>query len=172
MTGIKTNEKHIKNLYSTNSSIVADTLAKIKESGNSSYIPVLIDLLHNTREEQTSSSILDILSEIKHADAVPFMVEAIENDKYSKIHEMLIRCCWENGLDYSNHLSVFVSHLISGSYMTAFEAYTVIENTETKISETSAKQMIDQLQNALNNNTPADRKTLIDAIIKHLQFIV
>jgi hypothetical protein len=32
--------------------------------------------------------------------------------------------------------------------------------------------MIDQLQNALNNNTPADRKTLIDAIIKHLQFIV
>jgi hypothetical protein len=145
-------------------------LEELSHIGHSQYIPSMIDLLNTSENEQIKMKIIKILLEIKHNDAVPFLIDAIENDNYSSIQETLVRSCWENGLNYSNHLSVFVNLLINGSYMTAFEAYTVIENTEYLISATSSEELLNQLNNALKESKP-DRKVLLEYIIGFLPSI-
>lgn len=161
----------VKKLYSNYLTDVIYALNEIQEKGNSRYIPLLVDVLHSSKENEISELILKILSEAKHPDIVPELIKAIEDEKYINEQEELVRTCWENGLDYTNYFSTFVNLLINGNYMTAFEAYTVIENTEGFLSDTSAKEYIATLQNAIFDAND-ERKILIQSIVHFLPSII
>jgi hypothetical protein len=171
MDSKKVDNNIIQELYANDSTIINHALDEIKQNGNSNYIPILVELLHKNEEQVIVDKILKILSEIKHTDAVPELIKAIENEKYSSIQEMLVRVCWENGLDFTNHISTFIDILINGDYMTAFEAFTVIENSEGKISRTSADEYINTLNEKIND-VPADRATLINHTIEYIPALV
>jgi len=171
MDNKKIDDNIIQNLYSNSSIQINNALDEIKLNGNSNYIPILVDFLHENENQDTVNKIVTILSEIKHTDAVPELIKAIENDKYANIQEILVRACWENGLDFTNYLSPFIDILINGDYMTAFEAYTVIINSEGTISETSAEEYINLLNKEIEN-VPSDRATLIKHTIDFLPSMV
>lgn len=166
-----TSDTIIKKLYSNNPQKSIEAIDEIAANGNCSYLPMLIDTLLNNENIEIKHKITTLLSEIKHKDAVNELIKAIENPKYLPIQETLTRVCWENGLDYSPHLSTFVKLLINGEYMTAFEAFTVIENTEEKITEASMNEYLQQLRSALDNASD-DRKTLLHGIIQFLPSLI
>lgn len=171
MTSTKLNDTILKNLYSSNEEQVLKAIESISHNGNSDYLPLLIDLLNTHESETVKKNATKILSELKFTNAVPLLVKAIEDHKLINIRETLVRACWENGLDYTNYFSTFVDLLIHGDYMVAFEAYTVIENTEGTISKISSQQYIEQLKDALAS-VGEERQTLIHRIIQFLPGIV
>jgi hypothetical protein len=157
-------EQYINNLLSSDQQIIIETLEEIKYSGSSKLLPFLIELLHVTNNEIVKSQVYKILSELKHSDSVPIIMEAILNEKYIPEQEMLIRTCWENGLDFTHYISVFVELVVQGNYMTAFEAFTVIENLEGCISDDEAEKMLSILENGLSGALK-ERKVLIQDLI-------
>lgn len=165
------NNKLANELFSNNYSKVIEAIHTIAESGNSSYLPALISLLQSNTNEEVKQSILKLLAEIKHSDAVPVLVNAIEDTKLLSVREDLLRACWENGLDYSNYFSTFIHVLIHGEYMEAFEAYTVIDSTEGTISETSMQEYLSTLKDALTD-AAEDRQVLMHHLIQFLPSIV
>jgi len=171
MTSNKLNDTILKKLYSSNEEQVLKAIETISDNGNSDYISLLIDLLNTHESETVKKNITKILSELKHTNTVPILVKAIEDHKFINIRETLVRACWENGLDFTNYFSTFIDLLIHGDYMVAFEAYTVIENTEGTISKTSSQQYIDQLKDALAS-VGEERQTLIHRIIQFLPGII
>lgn len=118
------------NLFSANTAVVISALNTLKEKGNSAYLPLLFDLLNSNPEETIENEILFILENLKMKDAVPYITEALQNEKYLPIRKKLTTACWENGLDYSNYLPVFVDLVINEKWETSFEAFTVIDNME------------------------------------------
>jgi hypothetical protein len=118
------------NLFSANTVTVKATLNTLKEKGNKTYLPLLFDLLNSNPEAEIEEEIIFILYNLKIKDAVPVMVEALQNPKYFPIRKKLTAACWENGLDYKNYLPVFVDLVINEDWETGFEAFTVIENME------------------------------------------
>lgn len=118
------------NLFSANTATVIATLNTLKEKGNNAYLPLLFDLLNSNPEPEIEQEIIFILYNLKIKDAVPVMVEALQNQKYLPIRKKLTAACWENGLDYKNYLPVFVDLVINEDWETGFEAFTVIENME------------------------------------------
>ena len=62
-----------------------------------------------------------------HPEAVPALVEAIENSKYSSLRPLLVSACWQNGLDYSAHIPVFVKIALEDNLECAIEAVSVME---------------------------------------------
>lgn len=171
MTDYTIEKKQVELLFSTNNSIVLETLDRISEMGNRLYLPILIDVLQINNDIEIKEKVIKILSEVKHNDSVPELIKAIETEKYRDIRETLIRICWENGLDYTNHLSTFMEVLIQGEYMEAFEAFTVIENSEGHISEVSSKEYISMLKAALPNVSD-ERQTLIHRIIQFIPSLI
>lgn len=171
MTTKNLNDIILKNLYSNTELLVLKAIDEISENGNSDYLPALIDILNSHKSDTVKNNIIKILSEVKQTNAVPIIINAIENPKLSNIKETLVRVCWENGLDYTNYFSTFIDLLINGDYMTAFEAYTVIDSTEGTISKTSSQQYIEQLKDALPS-VGEERQTLIHHIIQFLPGIV
>ena len=167
----KLNDNLIKNLFSNNDKIVLETIQEISENGNSEYLPGLIELLNTHENETIKETIIKVLSEIKHSNAVPFFIQAIEDKRLDGIREILVRSCWENGLDYSNYFSTFIDLLIHGNYMVAFEAYTVIDSSEGTISKASSQEYITRLKDALPS-VGEERQTLIHHIIQFLPGLV
>jgi len=161
----------IKKLYSNNIATTIQAIEEIAQSGNSGYIPMLVDVLYIHENDEVKMNIIKLLSEVKHSDAVVELVKAIENEKYKPLQEVLIRACWENGLDYSNYFTTFIDLLINGEYMVAFEAFTLIENSDVKLTATSTKEYLDRLRGALSQASD-DRKILIHSIIQFLPSLI
>lgn len=134
-TSKKTSAQIIEQLNSTNANTSIKAISNLKENGNVNYIPALVELLHTTQHPEVKAQLRVLFSEIKQTEAVPFLIEAIKNKKYNNELQPLVSACWENGLDFSMHLSLFISLVIEHELMVAFEAYTVITNMSGKISK-------------------------------------
>lgn len=163
----KLNENILKNLYSTDKKTVINTINSLKQNGNPEYIHYLIDLLKSNEDQDIHIPILSILTQLKQPDSARILVDAIENSKNEIVLEQLVNACWQNGLDYSPYLSSFTKLLITGDYMTAFEAFTVIDNMDT----TLPKAKIDEEKNFLLANLKSvseDRKDLVINLINEL----
>ncbi len=164
------NDVLIKKMFSTEEKLVMQALEDVKQNGNSQYIPSLIELLYLQNSEEIETAIVELLSEIKAKDAPEEFVKALQNQRYSALKEVLLGCCWQNGLDFSPYLNVIADFFLDEDYMVAFEAYTVIQNTEEKISAEDAMAITQKLKNAIPLVSD-DRKTLITDVLDYLPTI-
>jgi len=139
----------LKGLQSEDSLRVIETLEDLKVSGKASDVPMLIELLHMTQNAEIKSKINSLFANLKEREAVPLIIEAIQNQKYAPERKELLACCWENGLDYSNYLTLFVDLLIKSDFIIAFEAYTVIVNMTESIDQRKIDAEIERLEQAI-----------------------
>jgi hypothetical protein len=160
----------INKLLSPNENEVLTVLSELKETGNTNILPIIIDLYSTTESNLVKSSIYNILAELKHTDSIAILIHAIENPKYFSIREDLVKTCWENGLNFSPYISTFVDLVINGDYMTSFEAFTVIENLEYKISTEEATLQLKRITQALRSakDEKAHLLTELSSIIEQL----
>lgn len=154
----------LKGLESADSLKVIDTIEELRSSGRASDIPLLVELLHLTQNPEIKSKITGLFANLKESDTIPLIIGAIQNQKYAPELKELVACCWENGLDYSNYLSLFVGLLIDNEFAIAFEAYTVIMNLETRIDQKIIDQEIDLLEQALSSAPEQKRQLMLDVI--------
>lgn len=166
----KLNKDTVEKLQSDNSSVVSQTIDQLSESGNSAYLPLLLELLHSTSNPEIKKRITRLLAEIKHSDAIPLIIDAIKNEAYAQELQQLISACWENGLDYSEHLSLFIDLMIDQDFMVAFEAHTVITNMTGKISVAMCEQETRKITEAMETASE-EKKTLLAEAIEFLKLL-
>ena len=160
----KLDQNILSNLQSSDQKTVSKTIKQLGESGNSAYLPALIELFCQTENPEIKREIQKLLSEIKHRDAVPALVEAIENPNYARELQALVSVCWENGLDFSMHLSLFIDLVIAGDFMVAFEAHTVIMNMSGKISREIEDKETTKIKRALLEADESKKELLHDLL--------
>lgn len=124
------NEKIREALNSENIEIVKDALEKISESGNRFYLPLLFDLLNSAPDHEIEVEVEKLIGTVKSKESVNTFMRAVEDEKYKSIRQKLLAACWQNGLDFSNFLPVFIDIVVAEDWETAFEAFTVIDNLE------------------------------------------
>ncbi len=162
--GNRIQENVLKGLKSSDSQKVIETIAELRESGNVAYIPLLLDMLISTPDTEIRKKIRELFSNLKDNDAIPIIISAIQDPRYSPELKALVSSCWENGLDYTKYISLFVDLLIEKDLEVAFESYTVIMNTENKIEQSIIDIQIGRLDNALASMPELKRQLLLDVI--------
>lgn len=160
----KVNPDTIRLLNSQNPDVVTRAIEEIREGGHADYLPVLLELLHSTTNGDIKKSITGLLSELKHRDAVPILIDAIRNSRYTSELQLIVSACWENGLDYCEYLPVFVDLVIEKDFLVAFEAYTVITNMSGKISRVVREKENLKIENALRSPDVNKRELLNDLL--------
>ncbi len=151
-------------LQSSDSLKVIETLEELRVSGKVSDIPVLIELLHLSPNPEIKSRITNLFANLKESDTIPLIIEAIQNQKYAPELKELVASCWENGLDYSNYLSLFIDLLIANDFPVAFEAYTVIVNMTARIDQAKIDIGIDRLEKAMQNTATQKKELMLEVI--------
>ena len=167
MTSDNTQNNHnniLKTLQSSDSVKVVEALEELRVSGKTSDIPILLEILHLSHNQEIRSKIVSLFANLKEKEAIPLIIEAIQNQKYAPELKVLVSCCWENGLDYSNYLSVFVDLLINSDFLVAFEAYTVITNMTSVIDQNKIDMEIEKLDQAMHATTEDKKVLMLDVI--------
>jgi hypothetical protein len=154
----------LEGLQSAESIKVIETLEELRVSGKVSDIPVLIEFLHLTQNPEIKSKIRSLFSNLKESDAIPLIIEAIQNQKYAPELKELVSSCWENGMDYSDYLSLFVDLLLESELLVALEAYTVILNTTAKISREKIDIEINRIKQAMLTATTEKKELMTDVV--------
>ena len=145
----KIDEQLKNNLFSANVAVVLSAIETIRVKGNKLYIPVLLDLLNTSPEPDIEKQVIELLGSVKDKEAVNSFIRAIEDSKYQKIRKSVLVACWENGLDFSTFLPVFIDVIINDDWETAFEAFTVVDNFEFIPPLEIIKTSKSKIQNAL-----------------------
>jgi len=125
-------EKHVekkfrKQLRSENSLEVIAAIKYLREVGNEMFINDLAILLCETKSEDIHSLILNLFNDLKNKNAVPELVSVLKNKSYEKEKSNIISACWKSGLNFSSELDIFFEIFCLDDFVSAFEAYTVLE---------------------------------------------
>jgi|WetSurMetagenome_2_1015567.scaffolds.fasta_scaffold111143_1 hypothetical protein len=139
-------------------------IEKLRIKGKSGYLPYLIMLARTTNHSTVRHAIFNLLDDIKDKGAIPFIIEAIRDEKNKYILKNLVESCWQNGLDFSQFLPIFTDLLIGGSEEVSFEAFTVVENMELLPGEEIIRKEVLKIENHMEVASEARKYFLKEAI--------
>lgn len=162
----KVNQQIKINLFSPETEVVLDALKQIKSIGNRLYIPLLFDLLATLPEKEIDEEITKILGTVKDKETVNGFMRGIEDDKYRSIRKKILIACWQNGLDFSTFLPVFIDQIINEDWEIAFEAFTVIDNLEKLPGDPILKVSIEKIHNAMGTVNDQKKYFLNEILLK------
>jgi hypothetical protein len=127
---------------------VISTIYEIRNAGSVKILPALFNMINNKTDPEVRNAILSLLSEIRSQEAVPFIVESIRQNDYGDYLPSFIASCWMSTLNFSKYLSFFAELFVREDYMTALEAFTVIEETLPNASDQEIIECIHFLRDA------------------------
>lgn len=156
-------------LASDNEKILLSALKRVRSKGNESVIPSLIKIIENNKSEKITTEAKGILLELKSTAAIPLLLEELENNPNSETRELVLNSFWHAGFNAHEHIEKFVAAAIKGSYMEAFEAYTVIDNLEGPFEEEVIMEAQLNLKSYFSSASESDEKyQIITNIAKQL----
>lgn len=162
----KIDEQIKKKLFSAKTDVVISAIEEIQKKGNKLYIPILFDLLNSSPETEIESEIINLLGTVKDKETVNSFVRAIEDDKYKRIRKLILTACWQNGLDFSTFLPVFIDLIIHEDWEIAFEAFTVVDNLEFLPNEEIIKVSISKMNEAMPAASDQNKYFLNEILVK------
>ncbi len=142
-------------------------LEAFAQKGKVQDIPHVINLLHVAIEEDIVLNAMRILGQLKYQEAVPYLMNAIQDERYADSRESLLQSCWENGLSYIDYLETLIDIMISSNFMLAFEVHTIITNMTGKISTDIRVTLQEKINEALLN-TNNDKQELLKDVSNYL----
>lgn len=157
----------LKKINSNDPESVAEALNDIKENGDETMIPLLLDLLEETQDSRVISGIANLLSDIRENSFRTILVSRIRQTQNAQLKSVLLRIAWESSLDYSSDLDLFTDILLHDDFVAAFEASTLIENLVHNL--TSEQQ--EQLRALFEDGIPEDKKFLIENIVEEMEML-
>ncbi|MBN2669550.1 MAG: hypothetical protein JXR60_10010 [Bacteroidales bacterium] len=108
---------------------ISSDLQWFQASGSIKELPKVLNLLHQFQNDEVEQKIIEIVSDIKVKTANAIILEAI-GEAYHKGGNLraLVQIAWESRLDFTQNLALFTDIFIDKDYITALEAFTLIEN--------------------------------------------
>jgi hypothetical protein len=159
--------KAIENLLTN--SIGEATLAileKIRESGAPELIPAMITA-YKKNSKEVQLVIFEILCDLHQPVVAEIMVNQIESEVDLNVKQMMVTSCWYSNVDYSGFLKTFIDIVIQSPFELAFEAFTVIENNEGRVSSQNKVVLIDHISKNQSKVYPGN-----EALVDSLQLII
>lgn len=157
-----------KNLLSMNDEQVISLIQEFRVNGELFIVEPLIEMLYSNRGQALKNSILEFIRDIKNQVAVIIITKSIQKHITDKYTTGLVSACWQSSLDFSDELPVFFDILCEGDYQTAFEAFTVIENSIGNVSQENISLYIATIESKLKI-TPIEKQTLLAEMIAMLE---
>lgn len=158
----------VRDLWSEEEKIVLKTLRKLRSVGNIGYIPELLKLLEKTANETVRKEVVLFIADVKDPGIVPFILSGLKDPGLKGARGSVVSACWQSGLDYSKDLELFVQLFYEGDYITALEAFTVIEEAAINLNHDQLNKVLEKVKEGLKT-VNEEKKPLALELEKLLQ---
>lgn len=160
----------VKKLQSKNNDVVVEGIRMMRDAGKLQTVRDIIGILSETKDEEVVNECAKFLMDLKDQKTSDIIIEAIKNPDYQHILPTLTSVCWQSRLDFSDHLDTFIDIVLTEDFRTAYEAFTVVENNASQVSEMEINKNITNLkENAGDVNE--EKKLMVIELISTLEDI-
>lgn len=128
---------------------VFKALKDLRKHGTEDSIPLLIDIVVNTKEEVLYDEAIKILNDLKDKNSTQQIIDAIQDPKNEGEIITLLQVIWQAGLKVGPHLRFLADLAMKSEYMVAFECVTIVEHMEDDLNEEEVFQIIADLREAV-----------------------
>ena len=169
MESKKLNSEMVRRLRSDKHNLVIPVLNHLRKSIHASpYLPEVIHLLYETKNIEIRRELSQFLNDYKDPGGIPHILEALQDDQFKPVWNIIISACWQSGLDYSKNLDIFITIFLKEDYLTALEAFSVIEQSMPYLEEKKLGQYRETLIAGLNK-VDSDKAPLVREMIKIME---
>ncbi len=154
----------LKDLTSANEATVLDAIEQLRDSGQPGSLKPLANLWVSSPNKTITTAIYDLFCDLKQQEIVAEMVEIVFNPLYADIQTSLLSACWLSRIEFPDYLEKFIDLIYTRQFSVAFEAFTVIENMESKISAQRKTELINYIE-AYNQKESSLNQALTDSLL-------
>ena len=119
----------LKRLWSDDTHQALKALGELRMVGHCDYLPELLELLNETGKEELKNELTHLLCDIRDKRCIPYIIDSLNDNKFQHVKSIIVSSCWQSRLKYSDHIDTFIQIFIKEDYLTALEAFTVIEES-------------------------------------------
>lgn len=163
MTTMENKEDILKKLGSEDIELRQEALAAVKNEGDITIVPALLDILTTAKDHKTTE-LVNLLADIKDNAFPQIVIDRIRTTTEAIPKSRLLRLCWESALDFSPYIVLFAELTLQEDFTVALEASTAIENIH-RIDEEKRKEAIRILKQGSPNE---EKQFLIDNALHFL----
>jgi hypothetical protein len=162
----KPNNEIIRRIRSDKQVLVIPVLNHLRQSRYASgYIHELIHLLLETKNDEIRRELLLYLNDLKDPEVIPHLIDALCNDHFRPVWNIIISACWQSGMDYSKYLDTFILIFLKEDYLTSLEAFSVIEQSLPQLDIDMIRKYREQLTSGIQK-VEKEKKPLVQELIK------
>jgi len=156
-------------LNSDREDLIIQGIEMLREKGNCKLIPNIVELLRENESNIIGRELKGLLFDIKDIKSIPYFIKEIKNKENKKILSILVSSCWQSGLDYSDHIDVFLQSFINENYAVSIEAFTLIEtlHLEQKLNTEKLDSVIKELRLRISKMSN-EKQALAEELLKTL----
>lgn len=138
---------------------------RVRESSDILIIPYLVELLaDDSVEDEKKEAIYSLVMDIKHPEAARLLSSSIKCLRGRTELQPYLAALWQNSLSFADDLDLFVEIVLTSDYMTAYDAFTVIENSAHDATPESIEIAIATLKNGLNTQDESKKPMVAELI--------
>lgn len=157
-------EDVLKKLNSEEAESRQEALSIIKNEGDMTIVPALLDILTKAKDHRTITELVNLLADVKDNTFRQIVIDRIKTTTASLPKSLLLRLCWESSLDFSAYLVLFAELILREDFIVALEASSAIENIH-NADEEDRKKAIRLLK---QGSSSEEKQFLIDNALHFL----
>jgi len=138
-------------LKSNDTNAVLKTIEEIRDDGSNELLRDLAKLLCSTKNKEIKESIYNLFCDLKNQSSVDKLITFITSNELKKAKKTLLSACWQTRLDFSDYLELFIDIVIKEPFELSFEAFTVVENNESKVTRDRKNELIEYTKAKLSS---------------------
>ena len=147
----------ILDLASKDNKTLMSALKRVRSKGSEKVVPSLFNIIEKNEDELIKNEAQKIILELKSTASIPFLLEQLSNEK-EEMRLLALNAFWQTGFNSHENMDKFVTAAIKGSFMEAFEAYTIIDNLEGPFEEENIMEAQLVLKSYFSNANPEEEK--------------
>ena len=160
--------KLVAKLRSGHDGQVLEAIDEIARNGSPEILPELARLITNNRNREVLSAARTIFFDLKNPESVEVLKNIIDETTDKDTKQVIVAACWENGLNFSVHLSFFVNLVLDEDYLISIEAFTVIENMPGPFVNEDVQQCLDTVYNWLDG-PGSENEGIVNSLLEVLK---
>ena len=164
----KLNQELLKRLRSGDEMTVLKALGELRSSGHLEYIPELLDIMSLSESEIVHREMVSLLADIKVKAIIHYLIDGLKNPALQGVRSEIASVCWQSGMDYSEHIDLFIEIFLESDYMTSLESFSVIEQSLEYLTEEQCTQKRDLVLEGLDR-VSEEKKPLVKELIYMLK---
>ncbi len=143
-------ENLAKLLETKDNTSILNAIAILRDEGNDQLLELLVKIYISNTYREVRTAIFQLICDLKNQKSAEFVVSFINDPELSAAKQMLVSSCWQSRLNYIQYFELFIQMVFVEPFEIAFEAFTVIENMEDRVSELRKKELIHYIDSHLS----------------------